>query len=147
MRPFDEYPGSGRGLIGRVSGATCRHGYGLQFMRRIGQTSCVYCGADFAGSYRTCLTMALDHVVPTSVCRELGIPDEWTDDCANKVLACAACNSFCNRYAPTDNPPKPIDLDAFLALRDRVFAKRKELIEASHQKEHAFFERRPWMDR
>jgi hypothetical protein len=91
--------------------------------------------------------MALDHVVPMSVCRELGVPDKWADDCANKVLACAACNSFCNRYALADNLPKPIDLDTFLALRDRVFSERKKLIELRHQEEQAFFERRPWMDR
>lgn len=147
MRPFDEYPGSGRELIGRVSGANCRHEYGLQFMRNTGQTTCAYCGADFAGSYETWLTMALDHVVPTSVCRKLGIPDEWADDCANKVLACAACNSFGNRYVPTDSPPKPIGLDDFLALRDRVFAERKEIIGRRHQSERAFFDRRPWLDR
>jgi len=147
MRPFDEYPGAGRERLGCVSGANCRHEYGLQFMRKTGQTRCAYCGANFAGSYETWLTMALDHVVPTSVCRKLGIPAEWADDYANRVLACAACNSFHNRYTPAESPPTSIDLDEFFDFRDRIFAERKELIEDSHHKEHAFFERRPWLDR
>ncbi len=140
MRPFDEYPSCGRKPIGRVSGANCRHEYGLKFMRKTGQTTCAYCGVDFAASYETWLTMALDHVVPTSVCRDLGIPDQWADDCANKVLACSACNSFCNRYAPKDNPPKPTNFEEFSKLRDRVFAERRELIMESHQRERDFFD-------
>lgn len=144
MEPFDKYPCGGREQLGFVKGANCRHEYGLQFMQRTGQTKCAYCGADFAGDYETWLTMALDHVVPVSVCRQLGIPDEWADDCANKVLACAACNSFHNHFALTAGEPAPTDLNEFFYFRDRVFAKRKELILKSHENERAFFERRLW---
>lgn len=140
MIPFDEYPGAGREILGRVGGANCRHEYGLKFMRKTGQTRCAYCRADFAGSYETWLTMALDHVVPTSVCKKLGIPDEWADDSANKVLACAACNSFHNRYTPAESPQTLLSIDEFFDFRDRVFAERKELIEESHRRERAFFD-------
>lgn len=132
MNPFDDYPGAGRDLLGRVGGANCRHEYGLRFVRKTGQTKCAYCGVDFAGSYETWLTMALDHVVPTSVCRALGIKDKWADDCINKVLTCSACNSFRNRYSLPDEPPIGEDLTAFLDLRDRVFAERKALILERH---------------
>ena len=143
MKPFDDYPGAGRTLIGIVKGANCRHEYGLQFMRKTGQTRCAYCKADFASCYETWLTMALDHVVPASVCVEWGLPVEWREDCANRVLACAACNSFRNRYKPPARQPVPNTLEAFFALRDKVFAERKELILKRHEEERSFFERRP----
>src|SRR5688500_3252930 len=96
MMPFDSYPGQGKALLGRVGGANCRREYGLRFMKKTGQTACAYCGLDFAASYENWLQMALDHVVPVSVCQSFSLPDEWTDDSTNKVLACAACNSFDN---------------------------------------------------
>ena len=118
----------------------------------MGSTSCArrakqlaaYCGADFAASYTTWLTMALDHVVPTSVCNSLGVPDEWKEDCSNKVLACGACNGFRNRYKPSIDVVQPLTLEAFYRLRDHIFAERKALIAASHESDRAFFESRPW---
>ena len=144
MKPFDDYPGAGRTLIGIVKGANCRHEYGLQFMRKTGQTKCAYCQLDFASCYKTWLTMALDHVIPASVCVKWGVPAEWREDCANKVLACAACNAFRNRYKPASGKSVPDTLEAFLALRDRVFAERKNLIIERHKDEKAFFDGRPW---
>lgn len=141
MIPFDRYPDQGRTLLGRVHGANCRHEYGLAFMRKTGETTCAYCGLDFAASYENWLTMALDHVVPVSVCRALGLSMDWQEDCINKVLACAACNSFHNRYKPVEQSDPPTLLEAFLELRDRIFAERRTLIAASHEQERAFYTR------
>jgi len=88
--------------------------------------------------------MALDHVVPVSVCIALAIPEDWREDCSNKVLACAACNGFHNRYRPTIEVNQPVTLAAFYDLRDHVFAERRTLIEASHAAEQEFFETKPW---
>jgi len=147
MEPFDSYPQSGRALLGTVTGDTCRHHYGLQFMRITGQTKCAYCGAHFAARYQTWLTMALDHVVPASMCSDLGVPQEWREDCTNKVLACAACNSFDNRYKPTAGTPSAQSLEAFFDLRDKVFAERKARIAARREEEERSFEGRHWESR
>src|SRR5438270_13369266 len=128
MLPFDSYPGLGRQLLGRAPGANCRHEYGLTFMRKTGQTVCAYCGVDFSSSYETWLTMALDHVVPVSVCKALEVPDTWREDCSNRVLACAACNGFRNRYALPFEVVLPLTLEAFFDLRDKIFAERKDLL-------------------
>jgi hypothetical protein len=144
MTPFDAYPHAGRALLGRVKGANCRREYGLQFMKQTGQTACAYCGLDFAAAYENWLQMALDHVVPGSVGACLGIPAEWMDDSANKVLACAACNGFKNRYKAPADATCPATLDAFFDLRDRIFAERKTLVAARHEDERAFYAQRLW---
>jgi hypothetical protein len=144
MLPFDDYPGKGRQLLGPVHGANCRREYGLAFMRKARQTTCAYCGQDLVATYQSWLTMALDHVVPVSVCISLGIPAEWREDCSNKVLCCAACNGFANRYKPTIDPGAPASLDTFYALRDHIFAERKQLIAERHESEREFFELRRW---
>jgi hypothetical protein len=139
MLPFNTYPYGGRKLLGKLHGTTCRRGYGLDFMKKTGQHSCAYCGRDFSQSYENWLSMALDHVVPTSVCKGWGLDKTWTDDCVNKVLACAACNGFDNRYMPTVERVCPQSLDVFFDVRDRIFLERKELIRKSHEEELAFF--------
>ena len=144
MSPFDEYPSGGRVPLGMVKGANCRHEYGLQFMKKTHQTKCAYCGLDFAASYEAWLTMALDHVVPVSVCRALGIPAEWQEDITNKVLACAACNSFRNRYRSPADVECPQTLDAFYNLRDRIFTERKKAILERHESERDFFNALSW---
>lgn len=146
MMPFDSYPHEGKVLLGCVSGANCRREYGLHFMQKTGQTTCAYCGLDIAASYENWLQMALDHVVPVSVCRSLSLPDEWTEDCTNKVLACAACNGFDNRYQPV-SAGCPESLEAFYSLRDRVFAERRGRIVARRRSEREFFQRRLWEQR
>jgi len=142
--PFIAYPHHGRQLLGPAKGDTCRRGYGLAFMQKTGQTACGYCGLDFAASYENWLTMALDHVVPVSVCRALNLPLEWQEDCVNKVLACAACNGFRNRYQPSGPVVSPSNLEDFCDLRDRIFVERKKLIAASHEQERGFFASHPW---
>jgi hypothetical protein len=113
-------------------------------MRVTGQTKCAYCGHDFTVSYENWLQMALDHVVPRSVCGSLRLHDDWVEDCSNKVLACGACNSFFNRYKPSWEFDCPDTLDAFYDLRDRIFEDRKRPILQKHKDERAFFARRAW---
>jgi 5-methylcytosine-specific restriction endonuclease McrA len=122
--PFASYPDQGRKLKGRLSGGNCRHEYGLKFMKVTGQTKCAYCGLDIAGVYENWLNMALDHVVPVSVCQELRIPGEWCNDLSNLVLSCAACNGFGNRYRK-DNALSPKTVEEFYVLRDTIFVERK----------------------
>ncbi len=137
--PFVDYPHKGRARIGRVSGENCRRGYGLKFMKKTKQTRCAYCGLDIAGVYENWLNMALDHVVPVSVCQELQIPPEWRDDYSNCVLSCAACNGFGNRYKPK-NATTPKTREEFSDLRDTIFVERKKLILERHAKERTFFQ-------
>ena len=144
MKPFIDYPFGGRRLIGSVSGSNCRHGYGREFMEKTGQTKCAYCGADFTADYETWLTMALDHVIPRSVCESFNLPPKWTEDCSNKVLACSSCSSFKNRYKPAKDVCAPKTLAGFYARRDKVFAERKAMIAQRHKEEKAFFKSRPW---
>jgi hypothetical protein len=144
MRPFDSYPGGGNELLGRVVGGNCRRGYGLRFVQKTGQTACAYCGMDLVGSYQSWLQMALDHVVPKSVCKNFSLPDDWVEDYTNKVVTCAACNGFDNRYKPPGDAECPQSLQAFYRLRDRIFAERIARIAECHKTERQLFERRPW---
>jgi len=146
LLPFSEYPQQGRALLGIVTGANCRHEYGLHFQQRTGQYQCAYCGHNLVEKYKDWLTMALDHVVPDSVCKAWNIPHEWKEDYSNRVLCCTACNTFGNRYAPK-NYPCPTTLDAFYDVRDRIFLERKAIIEEKHQAEEAFFKQQLWKQR
>ncbi|MGA2263276.1 MAG: hypothetical protein ABSH28_17810 [Acidobacteriota bacterium] len=138
--PFLAYPGRGRRLLGQQAGANCRHDYGLTFARITGITNCSYCGVDLRSDYRAWLAVALDHAVPASVCRDLGIPVNWANDYANRVLACSACNSFDNRYRLTFVVGAPATLDEFFDLRDKVFQDRVGRIRACHDRERRFYE-------
>ena len=144
VKPFAYYPGEGRALLGSVGNGTCRHHYGLRFMRITEQTTCAYCGLDFAANYRNWLQMALDHVVPTRTGTAKGISHEWLNDTSNKVLACAACNTFQNRYQLPNDEPRPQSLEEFYQLRDHVFLARKAKVEQSHLQERAFFDKHSW---
>ncbi len=144
MNPFDLYPHEGRRLLGPARGSNCRHGYGLRFMQITRQTDCAYCGLNFLANYRNWLNMALDHVVPTSLCLEFEVKPEWIDDCSNRVLACAACNGFENRYKPSFRISKPSSLPRFYDLRDRIFRERYDKIQLRRDKEHEFFMSKPW---
>jgi hypothetical protein len=141
--PFAAYPGGGRSLLGVPRGDVCRRGYGLDFIRRTGQRACAYCSLNFTLEFEHWLVV-VDHVVPTSVCKELGIPVAWREDCANKVVACSACNGYRNRYRPSVPPVPPQTLEEFLDLRDRIFAERREPILTARAEEAGFFASRPW---
>jgi len=145
---FVSYPSEGRALIARVKGnGGCRCGYGLRHQQYTGQTCCAYCGLDFTSRYENWLMMALDHVVPASVCLEASIPIEWMDDHANRVLCCSACNGFKNRWQPAEPLVCPTSLEGFFDLRDSIFVIRREHILQSQADARAFFERKLWDNR
>ncbi len=144
--PFENYPCQGRKLLGRVTGANCRHEYGLRFMQLTGQTKCAYCGLDLVNPYENWLTIALDHVVPHSACVEWGLPIEWREDYSNRVLCCATCNGFGNRYTP-QGIQRPATLDEFFDVRDTIFVERKRGILARHEEERTFYDQKPWKRR
>ena len=127
--PFHAYPHRGQELLGAVTGANCRHEYGLRFLQITGQHTCAYCGLNLVETYENWLTMALDHVVPDNVCKAWGLPHNWKEDYSNRVLCCTACNTFGNRYTPKEYTC-PTTLEEFYAVRDRIFLERKTLREA-----------------
>lgn len=146
--PFSRYPGQGRQLLGRPRGMTgaCRSGYGLSLQLMTGQTACAYCGTSLVDTFQHWLLMSVDHVVPRGEALRLGIDISMYEDAINLVLCCAGCNGFGNRYqhpaAPNQTPD--LSLDAFLELRDRIFADRFARIAARRAREEALFESRPW---
>ena len=144
MLPFDSYPGRGRELLGIMRGSNARREYGPELMRRTGQRRCAYCDTDLTATYPLWLTLVVDHVVPISICQAINIPSDWCWDHSNTVLACGACNGFCNRYRPTFGIVPPPTLEAFYDLRDRIFGERKALISARHEEERKFFDKRSW---
>ncbi len=141
---FRKYPHQGRQLLARRAGDSCRKGYGLQLQELTGQMDCAYCGLSLVSSYEQWLLMQVDHVVPFRTGKALGIPIEWLEDCSNLVLACAACNSFCNRDKIPADVERPDSLEDFYELRDVMFVRRRQRILAAHEKERAFFGQRPW---
>jgi hypothetical protein len=120
-----------------IKGANARHEYGLKLKELTGQRRCAYCNTDLFAIYEVWLTLVVDHVVPQALCKSTGICDDWYWDYSNMVLACAACNGFCNRYNPTIAPPAT--LVDFYDLRDKIFEEGKGLIMARHEKERRFF--------
>jgi len=88
--------------------------------------------------------MALDHVIPYSLCKSWKVAKEWREDYSNRVLSCTSCNTFGNRYSPT-NFNCPTTLEEFYTLRDRIFAERKRLILERHAQERAFFNKKLWV--
>ncbi len=143
LLPFHNYPDCGRKLLGRVAGDSCRHGYGLTFIRLTGQTKCAYCGLDLAASYVNWLTLALDHVLPHSTCLAWNLPEDWREDFSNRVLCCTTCNTFGNRYKPTGYQC-PTTLVEFYNVRDAIFVERKRKILLRQEEERAFFDKQPW---
>lgn len=108
-------------------------------------TKCAYCGLDFTARFEDWLTMVLDHVVPQNVCKNMGIDSTWVWNYSNAVLACAACNGFCNRYKPKEDCTGQMTLPQFYDLRDRIFRERRELILGKRDDERKFFETKPWV--
>jgi hypothetical protein len=140
--PFNAYPGGGSVLLGTPRNPyNCRQGWALEIRKLTGQTACAYCGGSLVDDYRHWLLMAVDHVVPSSEGRRLGIPSLFIGDFANLVLCCSGCNGFGNRYRVAEEPRAAWTLEEFMALRDRVFAERNRLVAARREKEKAFYER------
>ncbi len=143
--PFTAYPGGGREQLKQRPGWNTRHSDGPEFMRITGVKTCAYCGLDFTASFENWLMMVLDHVVPQSVCVSMAIDPTWVWNYSNAVLACSACNGFCNRYKPKANRSAPTTRSEFYDLRDEIFRERKEQILARRNAEKAFFEVKPWV--
>jgi hypothetical protein len=145
MKPFDDYPDSGRKLFGRPStGGNCRTGYGLALQQMTGISVCAYCGVDLTGDYYRWLLMNVDHVVPAAEARLLGILVSFFEDAINKVLACSGCNGFPNRYKLEVKRLTNWSKDQFIVLRDRVFEDRQAAIASRRQTEMDAFAARPW---
>lgn len=142
--PFDSYPNGGRQLLGRRSVTNSRRGYGLELRKLTNQTCCVYCGLDIYASYENWLLLQVDHVVPTTMGKRLGIPSGWLEDFSNLVFACSGCNTFANQFDDKSVEKTPESLDEFYNLRDRVFLSRKPIIEECQRREREFFESAPW---
>lgn len=146
MQPFDTYPSEESKLRDPLRPTdNCRHGYGLDLQNRTGQTRCAYCGISLVDDYYHWLLLAVDHVVPASEGKRLGIPPEILEGLVNKVLVCSGCNGFSNRYAAVHETPRANwTLQEFIELRDRVFAERKLRIAERRAEEVAFFDGKPW---
>lgn len=143
--PFSAYPGGGREQLRQRPGLNTRHADAPEFMRITGASKCAFCGLDFTASFDNWLTMVLDHVVPQSVCKNMGIDTTWVWNYSNAVLACGACNGFCNRYKLKMDCTVPRTLPDFYDLRDRIFLERRKLILAARDKERtSYFETKPW---
>jgi 5-methylcytosine-specific restriction endonuclease McrA len=119
--PFSAYPGGGREQLKQRPGFNTRHADAPEFMEITGVKHCAYCGLDLTARFEDWLTMVLDHVVPQSVCKNIGVDTGWVWNYSNAVLACGACNGFCNRYRPKEDCACPITLLEFYDLRDRIF--------------------------
>ena len=146
MLPFDSFPGGGRQLLGRpkAGSGSSRTGYGLSLQRMTGQSCCAYCGVDLTDNYYHWLLLTVDHVVPVGESVRLGISEDFYQDAINLVLACSGCNGFLNRYRCDGEPLSAWTLDQFVALRDKVFAHRFDLIRARREQEVRLFENKPW---
>jgi hypothetical protein len=142
--PFDAYPHRGRQLLGRRSVTNSRRGYGLELRRLTNQSHCVYCGIDIYKCYEHWLLLQVDHVVPTTMGKRLGISSDWLEDYCNLVLACSACNTFDNQFDDKTVMEPPQTLDEFFDLRNRVFLARKPNIQKCQSGERQFFDTKPW---
>jgi hypothetical protein len=142
--PFTTYPGGGRDQLKQRPGWNTRHVDGPEFMRITGAKTCAYCGLDFTARFEDWLTMVLDHVVPRSICRNMEIDATWVWNYSNAVLACAACNGFCNRYKLEVDCTVPMTLPEFYDLRDKIFRERQLLILARRAQERTYFETKPF---
>jgi hypothetical protein len=138
MSPFEQYPGQGRTLIGRVPIAETRGDMARNFQRLTGITRCACCSTDFSEDLERWLTMQLESVVPLPLCRKLGLPAEWADDASNRMLLCAACEILGRSVQPDNGYEPPATFEAFLAIRDAVFAQRRSSVEARRRAEAEF---------
>ena len=146
MKPFDTYPDDRVKLLPRRTGANARHEYGLELQRLTGQHECAYCGVDLVHDYYHWLLLSVDHVIPVSECRRLGIPEGWADSYSNTVLSCSGCNGLDNRFRVTEKESRKVwTLEQFFRLRNHVFALRKARIQAGRERALQFFESQPWL--
>jgi hypothetical protein len=135
--PFGGYPDGGGRLLGKpgTGDGTARHGYGRDVLRYCGYR-CVYCDLDLS-TFEGWLQLSIDHVVPQQMAAK-GYASEWVLDTVNVVPCCRTCNDLFNRDPAVG--PIPVDLAAFLDLRDRMYRERRDRILARREVERAWFE-------
>ena len=115
---------------------------GLWLMDHAGQSRCAYCGVSLVDDYNHWLLLNVDHVVPVSECKRLGIPEEWHHSFSNAVLACSGCNMFDNRYTVSwERRREGWEDPDFVELRDRVFQERTARILSRREDETRFFDK------
>ncbi len=142
MKPFDDYPGEGKAILKKMGRTNSRREDGLWLMKNAGQDRCAYCEVSLVDDYYHWLLLNVDHVIPASQCKRLGIPDGWHHSFTNTVLACFGCNLFDNHYSIVWEEPKAANEWtelAFVSLRDKVFKERKERILKRRRDEVDFF--------
>ena len=142
MYPFDDYPGEGKEILKKMGRANARREDGLWLMKNAKQDRCVYCKVSLVDDYNHWLLLNVDHVIPASECKRLGIPNDWHHSFSNVVLACFGCNLFDNRYSIEWGAPKPAGewtVPEFTLLRDKVFMERKNRILRRRSDEIEFF--------
>lgn len=132
MRPFDEYPGEGRRLLGALPQAANANPLvpALEMQFITGQLRCAYCDGSLFGQY-SCSLPRIDRVVPAADAERLGFPHDYALDITNTVLCCSSCHELAQRYAvPGEMRAFGTSESAFLALRDRLFAERRAMMES-----------------
>ena len=145
MKPFDSYPDDGTLLLPKRKGGNSRHEYGLQLQRLTRQNTCAYCNVDLTADYYRWLLINVDHVIPESECKRLGIPEAWAQSLSNQVLSRAGCNLFDNRYQVEGLEPKESwTPEEFFVLRNKIFTEREQRIRVRREEEKAFFSSKPW---
>lgn len=145
MKPFDKYPSDGVNILPRHTETNARHGYGLQLQKLTGQHECAYCGVDLITDYYRWLLLSVDHVIPVSACKRLGVPEDWAKSYSNLVLSCLGCNGFDNRYrVPSQEHELTWTIEQFFSLRNEVFNERKHRIQEARMKEVQFYKNSPW---
>ena len=134
LLPLSHYEKSAELSPPRSTGiANCRLGYGIPIIEHWGP-SCAYCGKDLLESYDAWLDLSVDHIVPVCMLKQWGSEcQSWIGSIANLVPCCRACNEFLNGYRIADKTPP--DGVAFLELRKRVLAEKRELALRRHQQE------------
>ncbi len=136
--PFRRLPGDGRKPLGYndTTRGSFRTHYGPPVMKLWG-AQCCYCERDLGGSYEVWLHASVEHVIPRQLSSKAGWPLEWTEDLANQVACCRACNEFLNGFKVIE--PKPVNFEAFASVRDRVFLAKKAQVIRRHDQERALY--------
>jgi len=144
VSPFERYPEAGGKLLPNRQGLQSRRVDCAEYIRLTGITYCVYCRLDFT-IFENWLNMVLDHVIPQSDCARMecsgGIsPQNLTWSYSNAVLACSACNGFCNRFKGEDLGRALESTDDFFALRERYYVQRYEAVRIRRLVEKLWFD-------
>lgn len=129
--PFDQYPIENPELFAIRKIINTREHNAPEFIRLTGLKKCAYCELDLS-CFNNWVNVQLDHVIPKHMYFELSkvpnFPSAWIVSYANMVLACSACNGFCNRNKQTIPLDGEIDKRKFMSLVKEVFLERKKNI-------------------